>query len=80
MEITVIEYSMIFYIFRSLIPLLPTLDSFSDSDDDNTEVLEHIFIGVTLLVVILVIILVYVTFKTRLSQNRFKLLDNSGEH
>merc|ERR1712107_706949 len=34
-------------------------------------------IGVTLLVVILVIILVYVTFKTRLSQNRFKLLDNS---
>ena len=62
---------MIFYIFRSLIPLLPTLDSLSDSDEDNTEVLEHIFIGVTLLVVILVIILVYVTFKTRLSQNRF---------
>ena len=40
--------------------------------------LENILISVISLVVVLVVILVYITFKTRSKQNRFKLLDNSG--
>ena len=49
-----------------------------DKKDDNTKTLERIFIFVTSLVVILICVLIYVTTKTRYSQNRFKLLDNSG--
>ena len=65
---------------RSLIPLL-SHDEYLNSTEaaENTEVLERILYGVTSLVVILAIILIYVSVKTRLSQNRFKLLDNSGE-
>ena len=40
--------------------------------------LENILISVISLVVVLVVILVYITLKTRSKQNRFKLLDNSG--
>ena len=49
-----------------------------DEKDDNTAALEKVFILVTSLVVILICVLIYVTTKTRYSQNRFKLLDNSG--
>ena len=65
---------------RSLIPLLSQDEYLNSSEaSDNTQVLENILYGVTSLVIILVIILIYVSVKTRLSQNRFKLLDNSGE-
>ena len=64
---------------RSLVPLLSQDEYLNSTEADNTQVLENILYGVTSLVIILVIILIYVSVKTRLSQNRFKLLDNSGE-
>ena len=67
------------FVVRSLIPLLSQDEYLNSSEADNTQVLENILYGVTSLVIILVIILIYVSVKTRLSQNRFKLLDNSGE-
>ena len=54
-------------------------DEYFTGEEENTRLLQHILAGVTTLVVVLVIVLVYVTKKTRrFSQNRFKLLDNSG--
>lgn len=64
-------------LFRSLEPLLSGNEYFN-SDDENTRMLENILVSVISLVVVLVIILFYITFKTRSTQNRFKLLDNSG--
>ena len=64
-------------LFRSLEPLLSGNEYFN-RDDENTRMLENILISVISLVVVLVIILFYITFKTRSTQNRFKLLDNSG--
>jgi len=49
----------------------------SNNEEENTKLLEKIFLGVTSLVLVLIIVLIYVTNKTRKTQNRFKLLDNS---
>ena len=64
-------------LFRSLVPTSKEGQN-SNNEEENTKLLEKIFLGVTSLVLVLIIVLIYVTNKTRKTQNRFKLLDNSG--
>ena len=76
-KLEIMSQNLFMTIFRSLIPV-STDDQNLDNEEENTKLLEKIFLGVTTLVVVLIIVLIYVTNKTRNKQNRFKLLDNSG--
>ena len=42
--------------------------------------LEKIFIGVSLVVILLLIILISLLLRSKYAKNRFKLLDNSGRY